>query len=76
MATKTVQFGANKPLHISLPGCYWEVLFAMAALEGRDVKDSAAEKLKQIVIEDAVLDTQHIGELISQGWKETLKDDK
>ena len=75
MATKTIQFGANKPLHISLPDCYWDVLFAMAELEGRDVKDLATERLKQIIIEDAVLDTEHIGELVSQGWKETLKDD-
>jgi hypothetical protein len=52
------------------------VLFAMAELEGRTVEALATERLKQIIIEDAVLDTEHIGELISNGWKETLKDDK
>jgi hypothetical protein len=76
MATKTIQYGANKPLRISLPDCYWDVLFAMAELEGRTVEALATERLKQIIIEDAVLDTEHIGELISNGWKETLKDDK
>ena len=69
-------YGVNKPLRISLPDCYWDVLFAMAALEGRQVEELAIERLKQIIIEDAVLDTEHIGELVAQGWKETLKDDK
>ena len=73
---KTTVYGANKPLRISLPDCYWDVLFAMAALEGRQVEELAIERLKQIIIEDAVLDTEHIGELVAQGWKETLKDDK
>jgi hypothetical protein len=76
MATKTIQYGANKPLRISLPDCYWDVLFAMAQLEGRTVEDLAAERLKQIIIEDTVLDTEHISELVAQGWKETLKGDK
>jgi hypothetical protein len=76
MAAKVVEYGANKPLRISLPDCYWDVLFAMAELEGRTVEELAIERLKQIVIEDTVLDTEHIGELVVQGWKETLKDDK
>ena len=76
MAIKAVQYGVNKPLRISLPDCYWDVLFAMAELEGREVEDLATERLKQIIIEDAVLDTEHIGELVAQGWQETLKDDK
>ena len=76
MAAKVMKYGANKPLYISLPDCYWDVLFAMAELEGRTVEDLATERLKQIIIEDAVLDTEHIGELVAQGWKETLKDDK
>ncbi len=76
MTSKAVQYGANKPLRISLPDCYWEILFAMAELEGRTVEELAIERLKQIIIEDAVLDTEHIGELVAQGWKETLKDDK
>jgi hypothetical protein len=76
MAAKVVEYGANKPLRISLPDCYWDVLFAMAELEGREVEDLATERLKQIIIEDAVLDTEHIGELVAQGWQETLKDDK
>ena len=76
MTSKAVQYGANKPLRISLPDCYWEILFAMAELEGRTVEELAIERLKQIIIEDAVLDTEHVGELVAQGWKETLKDDK
>jgi hypothetical protein len=76
MTTKTIHYGANRPLRISLPDCYWDVLFAMAELEGRTVEAWATERLKQIIIEDAVLDTEHIGELVAQGWKETLKDDK
>ena len=76
MATRVIEYGANKPLRIPLPDCYWDVLFAMAELEGRTVEALATERLKQIIIEDAVLDTEHIGELISNGWKETLKDDK
>ena len=71
MATKTIQYRANKPLRISLPDCYWDALFAMAQLEGRTVEELATERLKQIIIEDAMLDTEHIGELISNGWKET-----
>jgi hypothetical protein len=43
MASKVVQHGANKPLRISLPDCYWDVLFAMAQLEGREVEDLAIE---------------------------------
>ena len=47
----------------------------MAQLKGRTVEELATERLKQIIIiEDAVLDTEHIGELVAQGWKETLKD--
>jgi hypothetical protein len=76
MAAKVVEYGANKPLRISLPDCYWDVLFAMAELEGRTVEELATERLKQIIIEDAVLDTEHVGDLVAQGWKETLKDDK
>ena len=76
LATKSVQFGANRPLRIPLSDCYWDVIFAMAELEGRTVEALATERLKQIIIEDAVLDTEHIGELVAQGWKETLKDDR
>jgi hypothetical protein len=76
MAAKVVEYGANRPIAISLPDCYWDVLFAMAELEGREVEDLATERLKQIIIEDAVLDTEHIGEIVAQGWQETLKDDK
>ena len=76
MATRVIEYGANKPLRIPLPDCYWDVLFAMAELEGRTVEALATERLKQVVIEDAVLDTEHIRELISNGWKETLKDYK
>jgi hypothetical protein len=36
---KTTVYGANKPLRISLPDCYWDVLFAMAELEGRTVEE-------------------------------------
>ena len=72
---KTTVYGANRPLRISLPECYWDVLFAMAELEGRTVEELAIERLKQIIIEDAVLDTEHIGELVAQGWKDTLKGD-
>jgi hypothetical protein len=39
MAAKVVEYGANKPLRISLPDCYWDVLFAMAELEGRTVEE-------------------------------------
>lgn len=73
---KAIVWGENRPITIKLPDKYWDVLFAMAQLEGREVKDLTTERLKQIIIEDAVLDTEHIGELISNGWKETLKDDK
>ena len=76
MATRVIEYGANRPVRIPLPDCYWDVLFAMAELEGRTVEALATERLKQIIIEDAVLDTEHIRELISNGWKETLKDDK
>jgi hypothetical protein len=76
MTAKARKYGANTPLRISLPDCYWDVLFAMAELEGRTIEELATERLKQVIIEDAVLDTEHIGELVAQGWKETLKDDK
>jgi hypothetical protein len=75
MATKTIQYGANKPLRISLPDCYWDVLFAMVELEGRTVEELATERLKQIIVEGTILDTQHTGELVANGWRETLKAD-
>lgn len=67
--------GKQDPPHFSLPDCYWDVLFAMAQLEGMTVVELATERLKQIIIEDAVLDTEHIEELISKGVEKTLKDD-
>ena len=67
MASKVMIYGANRPFRISLTDCYWDALFAMAEMEGREVNDLATERLKQIIIEDAVLDTEHIGQLVSQG---------
>jgi hypothetical protein len=67
MAAKNRQYGANRPLRIFPPDRYWDVLFAMAALKGRREEELATERLKQINIEDAVLDTEHIGKLISNG---------
>ena len=41
MAAKVIEYGANKPLRISLPDKYWDVLFAMAQMEGREIEDLA-----------------------------------
>lgn len=48
----------------------------MAQLEGKEVGELATERLKQIIIEDSVLDSSHIGELISKGWRGSRKDVK
>jgi hypothetical protein len=78
MAAKVIEYGANKPLSISLPDCYWDVLFAMAQMEGREVKDLATERLKQIIIEDVIhgeCDEGFYGKMLLKGWKETLAGD-
>jgi hypothetical protein len=66
------------PPLISLPDCYWDVLFAMAQMEGREVEELATERLKQIIIEDVVhgeCDEGYYGKMLLKGWKETLQGD-
>jgi hypothetical protein len=78
MAAKVVEYGANKPLRISLPDCYWDVLFAMAQMEGREVEDLATERLKQIIAEDVIhgeCDEGFYDKMLLKGWKETLAGD-
>jgi hypothetical protein len=73
---ETKEVGANKPLKISLPDCYFDILESMAHLQGRDIEDLAKERLMQILIEDIVHDDGYYGELICKGWQDDLKDDK
>lgn len=74
--SKTITYGANKPITISLPDKYWDVLFAMAEMRGRTVEDVATERLKQILKEDVDLSYHEegfYGQLLIKGWQETLK---
>ena len=78
MVSKVLQYGVNRTLRISLPDCYWDVLFAMAHIEGREVEDLAIERLKQIIAEDVIhseCDEGFYGRLLLKGWRETLQDD-
>ena len=75
---KTAVYGANKPLCISLPDCYWHVLFAQAHIEGREAEELATERLKQIIAEDVIhseCDEGFYGRLLLKGWRETLAGD-
>ncbi|MEO9294509.1 MAG: hypothetical protein ABI347_02800 [Nitrososphaera sp.] len=72
---KAMQFGANKPLSISLPPIYFDILETMANLAGRDINELATKRLMQIIIEDVVFDEGYYAELITKSWKEDLKDD-
>lgn len=70
--------GQNRPITISLPDCYFDVLETMANLQGRDVQELATERLKQIIGEDVIFSSSEegfYGQLLADGWKETLKDD-
>jgi hypothetical protein len=67
---KTITFGLNKPIRISLPDKYWDILFAMAEMQSRTVEDLATERLKQIIIEDVTMgeyDGGLYGVLMSRG---------
>ena len=75
MAAKVVEFGINHSISIKFPDAYFDILFAMAQMQGKDVKDLAMARLKQIIIEDVIFDEGYYGELLSQGWEETLKGD-
>ncbi|MGI0021049.1 MAG: hypothetical protein ACREAY_11320 [Nitrososphaera sp.] len=77
MPAKVIEYGANKPLRISLPDKYWSVLWDMSQMEGRDVEELATERLKQIISEDVIHDCDegYYGKMLLKGWKETLKDD-
>jgi hypothetical protein len=79
---KVVEWAMNKPLTISLPNCYWDVLYSMAHLQGKEthqeIEEYATERLKQIIIEDVIhswCDEGFFGKLLCKGWEETLKDD-
>lgn len=43
--------GANKPLSLSLPRVYFDILETMDNMAGRDVRERAAKRLMQIIIE-------------------------
>lgn len=78
MAAKILEYGANRPLSISLPDKYWDILFLCngAQLEGvEDVNSYVAEIIKHGIVADMVDDQGYFGELLCKGWKETLKDD-
>jgi hypothetical protein len=78
MTAKVVEYGVNRPITIQLPDCYWNILFAMAEMEGRTVEDLAEERLKQILIEDVrmgLFDGGLYGVLLSEGWEKTLRGD-
>ena len=51
-AAKVVQRGVNKPLSISLPPVYFDILESMAPLAGRDINELIAKRLMQIIIEE------------------------
>ena len=72
---KTVmEYGANRTLHIKLPDRYWSVLLAMTQLEVSSPEDYASDAVKCIIRMD--LDApEQFGELLTKGWRETLKDD-
>ena len=55
-ASKLVAFGAYKPLSISLPPVYFDILETMANLAGKDINELATRRLMQNIIEDVVFD--------------------
>jgi hypothetical protein len=77
-----VEWGSNKPRTISLPDCYWDVLYAMANLQGKEghqeIEEYATERLQHIIAEDVIhgeFDEGYFGQLLIKGWRETLADD-
>lgn len=44
MTAKGVEFGVNRPITISLPDCYFDVMSLMAQLEGKEI-ELATERL-------------------------------
>lgn len=76
--TNTLTLGLSRPITISLPDSYWNVLFCMAEMSGRTVEDLALERLKQIIIEDVVHSEEeegYFGRLLVRGWKSELETD-
>jgi hypothetical protein len=75
---KVMQWGMNRPITISLPDKYWDILFAMAEMQSRTVEDLAIERLKQIIKEDVDLSLHeegYYGQMLIKCWQETLKGD-
>lgn len=80
MANKTIELGANRVLKVKLPDVYFNILYSMASLEGRDIEgkgpdELAAEFIQQAIKEDILGDEGYWGHLITKGWKEDLKGD-
>ena len=74
---KTITYGLNRVLKITLPDSFGDVLWNMANLEGRgeDLDAYVTEYVKHGIIMDIVDDRGYFGELLCKGFRETLKDD-
>lgn len=75
----TATFGANRPIRISLPQPYWDVLFTMAEMQGISVEELATNRLKQVIVEDVTFgeaEEGFYGRLLMKGWRETLEQDE
>lgn len=80
---KSVVLGTNRPIRVKLPDVYWNILYQMASMEGRDIAGSgldelAAEFIKRGIIEDALAEKfegGYWGYCIVQGWLKELEKD-
>lgn len=84
MTTKTITYGANRPIRISLPDVYWNILYNMANLEEGDIdgtkyiedyaKDAVMLSLIDALVNDAT-NGGYWGQVLTKGWLEELEDD-
>jgi hypothetical protein len=71
MTAKVVEYGVNRPITISLPDKYWEVLFAMSQMAGETPEEYCKNAIECEIYMD--LDNpEQFGKLLCDGWRETI----
>jgi hypothetical protein len=71
---KIVEYGANRTLHIRLPDNYWDVLFQMTQMMGISPEEYCVGAVQGDIYME-MDNPEYYGQLLTKGWRETLKDD-
>lgn len=73
MATKVIEYGANRTLHIRLSDKHWSVLFDMTSMIGQTPEEYCKEAIEND-IRLSLDEPEYFGQLLAKGWKETLEE--